>query len=414
VIRLGESYAIATPYTSFVAIEKSRVVVGGKPMLVAVPVELPDGTNWAGFFGESAQLGGQEQQGVALHFSRRIETTDVFGVGGDAAGLGLDATIAPPGAALKPSADANRSELADEKVQAASGGKKREVFAKSSATPADKSKADTGGMNAAAAPPPMPAIAMPSSAASSGAVGKRSSGAAMPAPSAAPMAPPAGGAGGGMGGGMSGSAGNVFGGLGGPGGGRPGAAKDDMARRRDRAPAAGEGGRQQRADPSAALAPDVTNSLQVLASEHDEILRFDDAEGRVSEKAATGGDTGSGAAKPRLALTLAERDRLVRVLDRRLVLLALASLLGEGDKIPALASELGVDLENGFVQVAMKVATSEKGELDAKLLDAIRAAGATISADDAKRGLVVARIPVSALAKLAAIDGVKRVEPLAP
>jgi len=418
VIHLGESYAIATPYTSFVAIEKIRVVVGGKPMLVAVPVELPDGTNWAGFFGESAQLGGQGQQGVALDFSRRIETTDVFGVGGDAAGLGLDATIAPPGAALKPSADANRSELADEKVQAASGGKKREVFAKSSATPADKSKADTGGMNAAAAPPPMPALNTPLSAASSGAVGKRSSGAAMPTPSAAPVAPPAGGAGGGTGGGMGGgakgSAGNVFGGLGGPGGGRPGAAKDDMARRRDRAPAAGEGGRQQRADPSAALAPDVTNSLQVLASEHDEILRFDDAEGRVSEKAATGGDTGSGAAKPRLALTLAERDRLVRVLDRRLVLLALASLLGEGDKIPALASELGVELQNGFVQVAMKVATSDKGELDGKTLDAIRAAGATISADDAKRGLVIARVPVSALAKIAAIDGVKRVEPLAP
>jgi hypothetical protein len=109
-----------------------------------MPVELPDGTNWAGFFGENAQLGGQGQQGVALDFSRRIETTDWFGVGGDAAGLSLDATIAPPGAALKPSADANRSELADEKVQAAAGGKKREVFAKSSANSADKSKADTG------------------------------------------------------------------------------------------------------------------------------------------------------------------------------------------------------------------------------------------------------------------------------
>ena len=55
VIRLGESYSIATAYTSFVAIEKSRVVVGGKPLLVAVPVELPDGTNWAGFFGEGVR-----------------------------------------------------------------------------------------------------------------------------------------------------------------------------------------------------------------------------------------------------------------------------------------------------------------------------------------------------------------------
>ena len=135
----------------------------------------------------------------------------------------------------------------------------------------------------------------------------------------------------------------------------------------------------------------------------------------MSEKAATGGDAANPrAAKPRLALTPAERDRLVRVLDRRLVFLALASLLGEGDKIPALAAELGVELQNGFVQVAMKVATSDKGELDGKTLDAIRAAGATISADDAKRGLVIARVPVSALAKIAAIEGVKRVEPLAP
>jgi uncharacterized protein (DUF2132 family) len=54
VVRLGEAYSIATPYTSFVAVEKSRVVVGGKPMLVSVPVELPSGTNWNGFFGEGA------------------------------------------------------------------------------------------------------------------------------------------------------------------------------------------------------------------------------------------------------------------------------------------------------------------------------------------------------------------------
>ena len=51
VVRLGEDYALLTPFTSFVAVEKTRVVVGGRPMLVTVPVELPEGTDWEGFFG---------------------------------------------------------------------------------------------------------------------------------------------------------------------------------------------------------------------------------------------------------------------------------------------------------------------------------------------------------------------------
>ena len=51
VVRLGEDYALLTPFTSFVAVEKTRVVVGGRPMLVTVPIELPEGTDWEGFFG---------------------------------------------------------------------------------------------------------------------------------------------------------------------------------------------------------------------------------------------------------------------------------------------------------------------------------------------------------------------------
>jgi len=51
VVRFGEAYDLVTPFTSFVAVEKSRVVVGGRPMLVTVPIELPEGTNWEGFFG---------------------------------------------------------------------------------------------------------------------------------------------------------------------------------------------------------------------------------------------------------------------------------------------------------------------------------------------------------------------------
>ena len=52
VVALGEAYSIVTPFTSFVAVEKSRVVIGGAPMLVDIPIELPEGTDWQGFFGE--------------------------------------------------------------------------------------------------------------------------------------------------------------------------------------------------------------------------------------------------------------------------------------------------------------------------------------------------------------------------
>ena len=52
VIELGEGYSIVTPFTSFVAVEKSKVVVEGRSMLVTVPIELPDGTDWEGIFGD--------------------------------------------------------------------------------------------------------------------------------------------------------------------------------------------------------------------------------------------------------------------------------------------------------------------------------------------------------------------------
>ena len=51
IVALGETYSIMTPYTSFVAVEKSRVTIKGKPVLVNIPIELPSGTSWSGFFG---------------------------------------------------------------------------------------------------------------------------------------------------------------------------------------------------------------------------------------------------------------------------------------------------------------------------------------------------------------------------
>jgi hypothetical protein len=52
IVGLGEAFRIMTPYTSFVAVERGRVTVGGTPILVQVPIELPEGTSWSGFFGE--------------------------------------------------------------------------------------------------------------------------------------------------------------------------------------------------------------------------------------------------------------------------------------------------------------------------------------------------------------------------
>ncbi|MEX0716483.1 MAG: VIT domain-containing protein [Planctomycetaceae bacterium] len=52
IIKLGESFQILTQHTSFVAVEKQRVTVGGKPTLVRVPIEFPKGMSWKGVFGE--------------------------------------------------------------------------------------------------------------------------------------------------------------------------------------------------------------------------------------------------------------------------------------------------------------------------------------------------------------------------
>jgi len=52
VIALGETFSIMTPFTSFVAVEKARMTLGGRPTLVAVPIELPQGLRWDSFFND--------------------------------------------------------------------------------------------------------------------------------------------------------------------------------------------------------------------------------------------------------------------------------------------------------------------------------------------------------------------------
>ncbi len=65
VVSLGESFHIMTPFTSFIAVERARVTVGGKAMLVHVPIEFPQGLRWEGFFGEIRQAPGRELERLA-------------------------------------------------------------------------------------------------------------------------------------------------------------------------------------------------------------------------------------------------------------------------------------------------------------------------------------------------------------
>ena len=66
VIALGETFQIMSQYTSFIAIEKARVTIGGEPMLIAVPIEMPDGVSYEGIFGEGGQVVTDEGGDLAL------------------------------------------------------------------------------------------------------------------------------------------------------------------------------------------------------------------------------------------------------------------------------------------------------------------------------------------------------------
>jgi Ca-activated chloride channel family protein len=55
ITQLGLDYRLMTQFTSFVAVEEMIVTDGGKPRRIDVPVEVPEGVNRAGVFGEEAE-----------------------------------------------------------------------------------------------------------------------------------------------------------------------------------------------------------------------------------------------------------------------------------------------------------------------------------------------------------------------
>ena len=80
VIALGERFQIMTQFTSFVAVERLRVTVGGQPRLIPVPVETPEGQTFqGGFGGEVMDLARNIYLGTQP-FEVQAQLVDHFGV----------------------------------------------------------------------------------------------------------------------------------------------------------------------------------------------------------------------------------------------------------------------------------------------------------------------------------------------
>ncbi|MDI9403610.1 MAG: hypothetical protein QM516_07035, partial [Limnohabitans sp.] len=415
VIRLGEAFSIATPYTSFVAVEKSRVTVGGKPMLVAVPVELPDGTNWAGFFGETVRGGDavlaevRRGDGRALNdFAKKLESfshaqlaavaidaakdplddidreneKEQFGVrpsSGDSNSRSMMASD-PAAASVPPSAAppvAATGAPVSSAAPAASG--KRSILRTEPGSPRGNSggalPTQTGGANArdqsremrsdtfsrVAAKPGRPSGSVDGRRGGAGAGGAGAGGAT---PSAAPLA-------GGFGGGGSG---------GGSGGGRG----EVLARGRLNEAAVFEKGESKadRAGQTPDDAPSNTSDANVSAD---------------NKKLTAVLERFSGA----------QRETLAKVLDRRLLLATLAALVAEPN-LAQILDELGCDVRDGSVLVAMRVTATDEAALAL-----LRTTGCIVESVDAARGMVVARAKPEKIADLALLASVRRIEPIA-
>jgi hypothetical protein len=386
VIRLGEAFRISTPFTSFVAVEKSRVVVGGKPLLVAVPVELPSGTNWNGFFGTGAEVpaamraearGVRGEQGAVASFGAAFaRIAGERGLGDGAAnefeprGTGGAIGAPPMDAPIAPAVSASPVPPPGSAVRLGGGGGStgREILRK------DELSRRDGSFDAANRGPQSPqgaqARRQPSERAIEGQSGELKGLTGRRTSTNAPIARP---------------------GAGARSGAMPG------------------GGSMERGERSRPTAPPPPPEPAAAG----EALAFEAAQAPALSQAEQGAasDRVDGSWPAPLADSAA-RDALVRVLERRLVILALAVLFGEEARVTPLAAELDLPLTDGMLMLAMKV-KAERGAPSAEALEAIRAAGGRVVAEDASRGLLVAEVPPAGLAALGGSAGVLRVEPLA-
>jgi Ca-activated chloride channel family protein len=69
---LGVEFQMVTQFTSLVAVEELRVTVGGEPITVAVPVDIPAGVSYEGVFGQTMAFASAQR-----HRSRGLNTAPI-------------------------------------------------------------------------------------------------------------------------------------------------------------------------------------------------------------------------------------------------------------------------------------------------------------------------------------------------
>ena len=121
ITQLGLDYRLMTQFTSFVAVEEMIVTDGGQPRRIDVPVEVPEGVNRAGVFGEESERPsgtltgsfGRNQGGLAQVYARpsaSAQTVTVTRSGSSSAktkraagnGRGVAAASSAPPPSVKP------------------------------------------------------------------------------------------------------------------------------------------------------------------------------------------------------------------------------------------------------------------------------------------------------------------------
>ncbi|MFS8086400.1 MAG: VIT domain-containing protein, partial [Acidobacteriota bacterium] len=68
IIQLGIEYRLMTQFTSFVAVEEMIVTDGGQPRRIDVPVEVPEGVNREGVFGDQRQIGSNPGRNLSAFY----------------------------------------------------------------------------------------------------------------------------------------------------------------------------------------------------------------------------------------------------------------------------------------------------------------------------------------------------------
>jgi hypothetical protein len=403
IVRLGETFRIVTAFTSFIAIEKSRVTVGGAPMLVQTPVEMPEGITWEGIFGRAGPGGGAELDSAArvarlraLVERRDDASRDVaeelffLADGLDPAAGSVDRLgVAAPSAAASGEMPAVNGPMDGGGMGGGGGGlggglpsrgEARSRGLAEGATPRGPGKRMPG--TPIQSPKPGSAPAVEAGIPATFGRPASDSGQAVPPPAPpppaamAPSMPP------------SGVSSGVPSGV-------------PSARPQDAAP--------RKADPASARPAAPADAADAAAAKEEAQPK---ATGAPSPAApASGqGDATAGAPVEKRDFTDAERTLLARRVERTLLLVGLAA------RIDALAAaELAVDLDRPLpMQDGGRVRTTILLAADvdfAKAVAALEAQGVRVEGTVPDRRFLVASIALDALLDVALDDAVRRIEP---